>query len=103
MRLLKIALILSSTVSTPELTSASEYGLSKRLYETERAPFAGTLFNEEALRAIDIEMTEKRLCENKLEKMSSSCDLMSEQWPTAVVAFVLGVAVGGIFVLKALR
>lgn len=70
----------------------------KVLEKGERAPFSGSLLDDEALRGIDLEMTEKRICEKKLDDATSNCDVLSSGWPGNFVYFIMGFAVGAVIV-----
>ncbi len=85
-KLKMILLILLLLVSQNAL---SDQALAKRLLNGQAATYDGTLFNDEALRQIDIDLLEKDVCERKLK----DCDDTDLGFSTP--EFLIGVLVGG--------
>lgn len=89
-----ILLIQLLVVFSQDYVLASDPYMIKRLMKGERAPFSGSLVEDEGMRMIDVEMTEKRICETKLSDASSQCDAFSTPWPSNFAYFIMGSAVG---------
>ena len=66
---------------------AGETGTIKRLFIGDKAPFNGTLLDDQALRDVDLDVLEKNICERKLHDCGASVGF---DWQ----AFIFGAATG---------
>ncbi|RTL05224.1 hypothetical protein EKK58_08735 [Candidatus Dependentiae bacterium] len=86
--LLSLCLIVSTNAS------AADSVKMKRIFEGTKAPFDGTLIDDEGMRQIDIEIMEKDLCERKLHQVS--CAGEAGTFGSSVLYFISGMAVGAL-------
>lgn len=81
--MISILLLLASNQSL-----AGETGLIKRLFAGQKAPYDGTLLDDDAIRDLDTEILEKGICERKLNDCSGEDGF---DWE----AFAFGAAIAG--------
>lgn len=89
----KIALSLSIALSLVCASALAGIGELKRLQVDERAPFTGTLMDDEALRQIDAEMSDLRNCEKRLSEAPEG-----SSFETHLIYLGAGILIGGIVV-----
>ena len=70
----------------------ADQALTKRLLMGQKAPYDGALFNDEAVRQIDIDLLEKDMCERHLSDCADTCSGSS----FGIQEFALGLLAGGI-------
>lgn len=86
MTLLILLLTASESVS-------ADQAVIKKMFVGDRVTYNGTLFNDEALRQIDIDLLEKDICEKQL---NSSESYIESGWSWG--EFVIGASIGGALV-----
>lgn len=96
MKLKKLMLMILSILLLIDSRTAlaGDQGMIKRLFKGDKAPYDGTLFNESALRDVDILQLEQASCEKQLHEMERGI-YPSFDWE----AFLFGAAVVGLGVL----
>lgn len=70
----------------------SDQALAKRVLKGDKVTYDGTLFNDEALRQIDLDLIEKDICEQRARE--NTCTESVWGWPE----FALGILAGGVAV-----
>jgi len=86
----KLKTILLTLLLLGSSNALSDQALAKRLLQGQTATYDGTLFNDEAVRQIDIDLLEKDICENKLRECTPN-----DSFHFGVEEFLLGAIVGG--------
>lgn len=85
-------MILFLTLSLGSTNALSDQALAKRVLRGDKVSYDGTLFNDEALRQIDLDLIEKDICEQRVRECSPSSSVWG--WPE----FALGILAGGVVV-----